>query len=133
MTKKQQAELNRLRKEAGVIHQRISAIEASDRVAQGKTLVGKCFKYRNCYSCPEKPSDFWWSYTVVTAIDDHGWLTLLSFQSDKNGRVEIKTDVLMYSGYLPGYVEITTNELAGAWLDLGKHISKIGSELQRAL
>lgn len=65
-----------------------------------KELVGRCFKLKNNYSCPEKKSDYWYKYTKITSIekDDvyrscggealsyyHG----ISFQTDKNGRIDI--------------------------------------------
>lgn len=33
-----------------------------------KSLVGKYFKFRNCYSCPIDDSDYWYSYYRITSI-----------------------------------------------------------------
>lgn len=60
-----------------------------------KSLVGKYFKYRNCYSCPKNDSDYWYSYYRITSITPNDIIfngngiscrcTTLFFEEDKNG------------------------------------------------
>ena len=35
-----------------------------------KKLEGTCYKKKNNYSCPEKPSDYWFTYTRVLEIKE---------------------------------------------------------------
>jgi hypothetical protein len=52
--------------------------------------VGKYFKTRNSYSCPEKPSDYWWTYEYCTSMDKDGMLKTFQFDTDKYGDVRVK-------------------------------------------
>jgi len=81
-----------------------------------KKLEGKCFKNRNNYSCPEKPSDYWWLYTKITEIKpedlyDTGGNGVAchykgySFQTDKDGNVS--TQKIDY-----GYVHSLQKEIS---------------------
>lgn len=62
---------------------------------------GKFFKYKNSYSCPKKPSDYWYAYTKVVSIkpDDiyegHAGVvlshcTVYCFQIDKYGNLLVE-------------------------------------------
>lgn len=62
-----------------------------ERFKKEKTLkefVGKCYKYRNCYSCPQEEKDYWWLYIYVKEIKD-GYLTCQTFQKDSDGKIMI--------------------------------------------
>lgn len=52
--------------------------------------VGKCFRYRNSYSCPNGEEDRWWLYTKVLSVDSNYSVTEDSFETDKYGYIEIK-------------------------------------------
>lgn len=66
-----------------------------------KKLEGKFFKYKNNYSCPDSPKDYWFMYSKVIKItrDDirEGFgdnkamssCEVMSFQTDKDGKVFI--------------------------------------------
>ena len=46
-------------------------LEDAIRRKQLPGLVGKCYVYeKNCYSCPEKPSDYWNEYARLVAYKD---------------------------------------------------------------
>jgi len=51
---------------------------------QVRNLIGKCFKYRNCYSIPNKKSDYWFYYTKILSVSGT-WVYAQSFQIDKYG------------------------------------------------
>jgi len=53
-----------------------------------KEFVGKCYKYKNCYSCPQEEKDYWWLYIYVKEIKD-GYLTCQTFQKDSDGKITI--------------------------------------------
>lgn len=74
-------------------------------------LYRKCFKGRNNYSCPKKPSDYWWVYVKILSVDGR-WVSALSFQDDKCGQLTYKIDkAIMGSHYRSdGYKEISDKE-----------------------
>ncbi|MDB4892195.1 MAG: hypothetical protein JWL61_4050 [Gemmatimonadetes bacterium] len=85
--------------------------------------AGRFFKYRNCYSCPEKESDYWWLYRAITGLADEGaYLNGWAFQRSVSGIVTIEPSQF---GYEPdeSYVEITADEFWAAanklHLDIG--------------
>lgn len=64
---------------------KLARIEDEERYREALPLLGKCFRTRNCYSCPEKDSDYWWVYIRVTKVSKGGGLYAFQFQTDKNG------------------------------------------------
>lgn len=82
-------DLESLREKARAVQNRIWKAEAAERYEKAKGLLGKCFRYRNSYSCPEGEKDRWWLYMRVTEVTKDGWLTVFSFQTDKDGAIEI--------------------------------------------
>ena len=55
-----------------------------------KKYEGKTYKYRNCYSCPESPSDYWWLYLKVIKVVDLSYCIAIKLQMDKYGFVSIE-------------------------------------------
>ena len=54
-----------------------------------KKYLNKYFVYRNnCYSCPEKESDYWNVYYKVININEYGGIEAISLQKDRYGRIE---------------------------------------------
>lgn len=54
-----------------------------------KKYLNKYFVYRNnCYSCPEKESDYWNVYYKVINVNECGGIEAISLQKDKYGRIE---------------------------------------------
>lgn len=87
MSSERIAELEaKMREIRGELNELTDARDASAAAA----LVGRTFRYRNCYSCPEDDADYWWLYTRILSSDEHGSLSILNFQTDKNGRAEIE-------------------------------------------
>ncbi len=69
---------------------------------------GKFFKYKNSYSCPSKPSDYWYIYTKVLSIkpediyEGQPGLVLssckvYSFQIHKYGNLTVEVDKRSYT------------------------------------
>lgn len=98
------------------LKEQLDRLRDAERRAESKKLVGRYFKYRNCYSCPEKESDYWWLYVKVTGAD-----ASFQFQTDRYGRVEIEPD--HYFNYSGQYVEITAKEFNAAWGALLKRVA----------
>ena len=116
-------ELNRLKTEHKRINERINAIETAARNKENAVLIGKCFKYRNSYSSPGKPSDCWWYYSIILEAADGG-LYAFEFQTDKNGDINIKPRSFVY-GVLEGQNVIPRKEFYSAWRQTQKHIASL--------
>lgn len=105
-----------LRAQARLVAEKIGKIEEAERFQGNKGLEGKAFKYRNCYSCPEKPSDYWWLYIKVTKVTkDH--IETHEFQTDKYGEITINLRKQHYR-FLFGAdsrIEIKPAEFERAW------------------
>lgn len=101
--------------------EKLRRIEFADRAKRNGPLVGKTFKYRNCYSCPEKPSDYWWMYAKVTRMGDDGLLYLTTFQTDKYGNMEVRFEHLGY--HMQGYHPVPASEFNRAWKTFQKRIA----------
>ena len=106
-----------------------SAVEWYDDQTQRETnaaLVGRFFKYRNSYSCPSVPEDYWWLYLAVTEMNEHGTLHGWSFQTDKDGRMEIEPHARvlgqLVSGLGSNYIEIERKEFYAAFDQLAQTI-----------
>ena|ERR1700728_1930252 len=116
------AEKEKAEAEARRANQRLHAIRDAERREENKGLVGKTFRWRNCYSCPEKPSDYWWLYAKVQSMDGAGMLTAFTFQIDKYGQHEMKIN--RYSFNMGGgYRPIPAVQFNKAWRAFQKRIA----------
>lgn len=106
-----------LRETADAIRREVMAREEREKTEANRATIGKCFKYRNCYSCPEKPSDYWWLYARVERLDDGGNPIGWSFQKDKDGVMQIAHLQRVHQMF-GGWVEITTHEFYVAYAAL---------------
>lgn len=110
-----------LEKRARLANEALSIATMEGRKASNRKLVGKHYKFRNCYSCPDKESDYWWSYTKVIGVED-GAVILWNFQTDKYGEISIKFRDI-HTTIHHGYVEITQDEFRAEWAKLKKLIA----------
>lgn len=94
--------------------------DKEDEIEDAK-FVGRFFKTENNYSCPEKPSDYWWLYIKV--ITNSEGIHTFRFQADKDGKIEIDPLHYYLRPSLESYVEITEKEYSNAWEKLKKKIS----------
>jgi hypothetical protein len=89
------------------LRRELNAIEERENEEKFGGLVGKCFTYRNCYSCPEKPSDYWQSYCRVSSITG-AYATVMEFEIDKEGMIRIHPERCMPANMLgSSWKEIT--------------------------
>lgn len=103
--------------------ERIEKIKSAERRADNGKKVGKYFRTRNNYSCPEKPSDYWWVYAKITKMDDAGYLYMTEFQIDKNGDINVRFD--HYAYHMQGWTEIKRAEMLKAWKRLDAKLDKL--------
>lgn len=111
------ADAERLAREA---NQRLHAIRDAERYDENKGLLGKTFKCRNNYSCPKKPSDYWWHYVKVQKVDDAGMLTVFMFETDMYGKTS--TGIYEHRCQLNDYTPCPTAEFNKAWRTFQKRI-----------
>src|SRR5581483_1710586 len=89
-------QLSELEATARAVGEKIDAIKTKERKAANQKKVGRYYKTRNSYSCPENPSDYWWLYAKCTRMDNEGFLYAFKFQTDKYGKIEIESDAHSY-------------------------------------
>lgn len=114
----------KLQRQASRAHEKLRAIEEAERKAVSLKLVGRCFRFRNSYSCPSEPSDYWWLYAVVTGVGAFGHANAFMFQTDKHGKITIDARD-MFTG--DGWQEIKAEEAALAWTDVQQAIKDSGA------
>ena len=115
--KKQLAEIEK--------QERQSLIEAE--YPKFASLIGKCFKRRDSYSCPKKPSDYWFSYSKIISITQNDKVLssciVVTFQTDKDGVFKINPHYYTYVHILGE--EININEFNEAFDKAVNGIKKI--------
>ena len=103
--------LKKLRSEHHALAVKIYAIEQKQHANEARALLGRHFKYRNCYSCPEKECDYWYIFAKVIQVSPDGGVVTLSFEVDSRGETKImsgnSTSVHMLT---ESYVEISAKE-----------------------
>lgn len=109
--------------------EKIDAADTAEKIKANRKVLGKCYRYRNNYSVPTKPSDYWWLYGKIIRMDDDGDLFAVTFQKDTYGHVSIKVDERHYHNPFEqdrGYQEITTERHSVAWRDMKNYIASLG-------
>jgi hypothetical protein len=108
-----ESNIEELRKQSAALRDKIDAHERKEQREAAKALLGKCFKYKNCYSCPQTAKDYWWMYARVVKVGDYGHLQMATFQVDSNGDVSAKGEKFTPQSMLDGrggYQPITLRE-----------------------
>lgn len=101
---------------------RIEAQEVEDR---NRALIGKCFKYRNSYSCPRSDEDYWWMYLKVLGASGTS-LQIWCFDTDKYGKIQIEPDSrIAHECIQIGYHEIPLSEFNAAWQATMEKLEKL--------
>ena len=88
-----------LEKQMYAIRKELSAIEEADNEARFSGLIGRCFSYRNCYSCPKTDKDYWLTYCRVNSISG-SYANVMEFQIDSTGRITMEPDTCMQAAML---------------------------------
>lgn len=88
---------------------------------------GKYFKYRNSYSLPKKPSDYWFIYIYVSKVNFKRFYRGFSadgftFERERDGNIEFKTkDVEMLLD--TGSIEISKSAFDKALAKIMKEVN----------
>lgn len=102
----------------------LESAKDAERDKKNKPLLGKHFKFRNCYSCPEKPSHYWWVYYKVLAVDG-AQITVHRFETDRRGKMTVDFKDLMFWWHGPdsSYQPTTAADFNKAWRAFQKRVS----------
>lgn len=117
--------LQGLRLQMNLLREQIAKLEAYERAVESRKLVGKCFVYQNCYSCPNGPEDYWPLYQRVVRVTHDGNLQVFSFQAAKDGEISIQTRTRMSGSWLGE--PITPAKFRAAWKAMQKRIQATGA------
>lgn len=74
-----------------------------------KLNIGKCFKYRNSYSCPQSEEDYWFVYHQIVDVKN-GRYNAIMFQTTSDGTCSISQEELFYRKFSSCFTEITEKE-----------------------
>lgn len=105
---------NELKRKIEELRSDLREILDAEQKEEAAQYVGRYFKYRNCYSMPEGPEDYWWLYVCITSMDADGGLRSLNFQTDKYGKMTVESDDYQ-SIPSDGYTEIDEDEFLSAF------------------
>jgi hypothetical protein len=119
MNKKEEIKLKILN-----LQNQLFKLEEKEASELSSKLVGKYFKVRNCYSLPEKPSDYWWLYAKIDHADG-SLVCLTTFQIDKDGRIEVEQEKIRHNSLVNRYTEISKAEYTKALKKLKDKIIKV--------
>lgn len=120
------AAMSDLRALSDRVRREVQDREAKERRETNRAAIGRCFKYRNSYSCPRKPSDYWFLYVRVTRIDALGYATGWSFQTDSNGELQVKATERL--AIFPGnWQQVSAREFNRAWTRFQQRLRKIST------
>ena len=106
---------------------KLDRIESAESLIQNRALLGKCFTYRNNYSLPKKPSDYWIVYIKIVSADADG-VCAFEFQKDRDGVCFVKPSEQRYPRSFReenGYVSIKPIEFARAWQRFLRDLNEI--------
>jgi hypothetical protein len=111
----------------GSLRRELRKIEDAEATERNRHLLGRCFRYRNCYSLPQKPSDYWWLYVQVLSVEGDA-ATVLQFQTDKDGRMELQPRHFAHAASLTAgdsYQSITHKQFKAALKSFVAGVTKI--------
>lgn len=113
----------KLRAQAAEANESLWAIELDERLKGNQPKLGKAYKRRNNYSCPKKPSDYWWDYALVTSLSEDGLLWAKSFCIDSNGQITIEPKRMIY--HAQDWTPIPKPEFTKAWKAARKNLEAL--------
>lgn len=118
-------EIDDLKRDVADRQRRIRELESEAERVTAEGLVGKCFKSRNSYSCPE-PDEFWWLYARVVSTDRFGSLEVIHFEVDHRGDCFIRRVARPAAMFSSGpYSEIGEGEFRTAWAAFDDRIAAL--------
>lgn len=105
------------------LQRELSVILDAERDAENASFSGKHYRVRNNYSCPSKPSDYWWMYVGV--IDTRDGIFAMTFQTDSRGEVRIEKRAFYMPVTLNSYQQITKREFESEFRKMLARVGKL--------
>jgi hypothetical protein len=105
----------------------IAEADSQRELAANRSHVGKFYRYRNSYSCPQSEADYWWLYIAVAGINEYGNMSGWSFQTDKDGKIHI--DPERHLSVVSLQQEISQGEFCGAFIDVERKVLALAMEI----
>lgn len=104
------------------LRNKLNKLEDKRTVKELNKYVGKCYKFKNCYS----NRNYWFEYLKILNLNKENNLECLCFRKDTNNlwRIEKTYTVMFYSGAQTGWIEIIEQEFTVEWK---KMLSEINS------
>lgn len=100
------------------------------RVAKkNKKVLGKFFRVRNSYSCPQSEADYWYEY-VMPIRQASSMLYGLKFSTDSHGEITICPDTHISHIFTKAEGEISKEQFNLAWCDCLVAIGKAGLKVK---
>jgi hypothetical protein len=115
--------LAQLEKQRDKLGEQIRVLQRQQRNKELAGYVGKYFKFRNCYSCPQNEADYWWRYLYVNGIDEECYLVCTAFEITADKKIHVSFEE--HHAGLSGYQEIKRSEFAAAYSVLEDSINFI--------
>jgi hypothetical protein len=115
-------ELELARAQVDVARKRVQLLEDEQfraKVPSFRKLVGTCWRYRNSYSCPQEPSDYWFAYRKLVGLKDKEQAFIAQeFQIDKHGELrasgEASVPIYRADHEMTGWKQISAKEYRAA-------------------
>lgn len=123
--------IENLKKLAEEFRNRLYEVEGKIRILEdapvAKSLVGKCFKYRNSFGGPKG----WWLYRRVVKVSRSTELVVESFQEDAHGKMEFDFDVHGYVHQFRSATQIPVREYLKAQKDFINKLVKRHNNIKK--
>lgn len=112
----------------------LNAIRENDDQGEAEKLVGNCYVFRNCYSCPDSDADYWNLYSRIIAAQA-GSVRVVSFQVDKYGTLSIERQTRPHQHYKSSENRlISLSEFLKAWFALlNGPVESFGADVQKKI
>jgi len=121
--------LEELRTKQKKLREEICQLQEKEDYQKNKSLAGKFYKYRNCYSCPEGPEDYWTLYIMVLGVQPDGWVDTMHIQTDNEGKISITQQgnggAIFFDSVGDNYIEIHRDEFLEVWFKMNDKLKAI--------
>jgi hypothetical protein len=84
---------------------------AKEQREESQKFIGKYFKTKNCYSCPESEEDYWCLFQKVIGMDEEGRMQAVFFEITKDKEIKMYYEF----GHTDGWIEIEESECVKEW------------------
>jgi len=127
MSKKELLEQKQIKlsKLSGEVEDLKREIEKEETYPRLVSLIGTGWKYRNSYSCPQKPSDYWNVYRKILAVKPNCSALVAEFSTDCHGEMTAKTKWECHPRWFPdSWTQCTDKEINAAYARL---VGRVGN------